>query len=527
MSKQTANSESWADLLAAGDWDALLLSAGRTQDVDELRDLWALADEFAPESRRAGIKRRIEALGRAAAKTAARLAKEQGLEPPAASRAGRAAGPRRSSTTAAKSVTTSTPAAQVGGFRIDDRDEFANFAAAVRGELVNDKRPDVTDEQLAAALAAWHQVLQVEGEPLRFVSWPGWTSLCLCMWLADRYPRRSRPVAVPADSRVWDLSRSSNKIVAVSWLDPSNSPALGTLLVELDVNAQFLAAMRSALLGDGDPIELDADAIAGWDLLGLLKLPGYVVLAAPPDLTGLPPHAAAAFDRARAGTILPTPLAVYLARDHKVQLQLAEAVVWHTCDETNPRTGKVEQVPAYGKRMSLFAEHVEKGRAALMAAGAAEDDEHPANLAALLVKRLYSQMMALLRSHKHNVDARTGEPTGWLRPDWYDQIIATASANLLRALDKAYKQGWHVHGCLRDSVWLTAAALVTVDGVTLPARTDANGALIPLAGMEISSNPGKWKITRRATVTDDVVTAFGRRRPQTFRKAVAAAAVAA
>lgn len=538
MTNDTAD-EGWLDLIRRGDLRPVLREAG--QNVDVLGEVYLLVQEYAPEQRKESLLRQVAAVGRAARKTADRLAKETGsavserqfvaapASVPAATsnpapvieqhaQAPASAAPRRTTKLARFADRHSA---------VDEQQAFADSVMAelaLRAERAGRPVPDVTDEQMTAALAAWHHALQVEGDPLRYVSWTGWTAVCLAMWLADRYPKRSRPVPISADSRVWALSKASHQHLRFGWLDIDQLPEVGRLVVELDVNAQYLAAMSSALLGDGDPIELDADQLAQWELLDLVKLPGYLMLGAVPDLSGLPSHARAVFARLAAGSPLPTPLAAYLARDHQVVLDVAEAVVWHTVDVVDPRTRKVTPQAAYGKRLGPWAKVVERGRVTLMTAAAGQPDTHPAQLALLPVKRLYSQFTALLRSTSHNIDRRKNEPTGWLRPDWYDMIVATANANALRALDKLVKAGWTVHGGLRDSIWITADALADIDGVTLPCLRDTDtGHLAPLTAIEINgTKPGKWKISRVATITEDLLAAYRRRRPKSWREALQA-----
>lgn len=537
--------ETWADLISRGELTAVLREAGQT-DTGVLLDIYALVETFAPDDLRESMLRKVTAVGRAARKTEIRLAQQAGTATPASAPVPGPATSETAASAAASVVEQHVPPAAVGvaaaaprrtarPARFRDRhsavDEQRAFADSVRAELSlraqREKRPvpEISADEMAAGLDAWHHALQVEGDPLRYVSWTGWTAMCLAMWLADRYPKISRPVPISPDSRVWALSKAAHLSLRFGWLDMELPPEPGRLAVELDVNAQYLAAMSSALLGDGDPIDLDADQLADWDLLSLAKLPGYLVLGSAPDLSGLPPHARAVFARLTPGTPLPTPLATYLARDHHVDLDVVEAVVWHTVEVLDPRTRKTTTQAAYGKRCARWAKTVEQGRVTLMTAAAGQPENHPAQLALLPLKRLYSQFVALMRSPAYNVDSRTRKPTGWLRPDWFDMIVATANANALRALDKLTAAGWTVHGGLRDSVWITADALADVDGVTVPyLRDPATGTLAPLTAIEISTRPGRWKISRAVRITEDLLTAYRRRRPKTWREALAQAA---
>lgn len=524
------------------DWDALLRACA--DGVEQLRRLYDMVRAYAPQHLKPGLLRRVEAAGRAARKKADRLAAERGEAPqqPRPATAPSPVAPVASTPAPVAPVPVDQPAGEAAappalssgrplpperrhrGFELDEGDEFADFAAAVRYELELDGLPDVPDERVAQALAAWHDAVAVQGDRLRFVSWTGWTGICLAMWLAGRYPQMGRPEPVPSGSRVWALSRSARKLLTFGWLDQDVRLAAGRVVCEMDVNAQFLAAARSALCGDGEPIELDAAQAAEWDQLDLVRLPGYVVLASPPDLSGLPRHAVGAFAGLLSGRkdLLPNPLAVYLVRDHGVRLDIGEAVVWHTRTVTDDRTGKPETVTAYGKRLAKWAEVLTDGRAMLTTAAAGQSWDHPARLALTVLKRTYSKTIgSMLRSTRHNT--LRGKPTGWLRPDWYDQVIATASANLLRSLDKAAKAGWTVLGGLKDSVWLVA------DGVDVPPDPDIPAApvrrdgdrLVRLSGMEVDPvRPGRWKLARHAVVDGGLLEVFGKRRPQPFRKAL-------
>ncbi|MGI5507383.1 hypothetical protein [Lentzea sp. CA-135723] len=530
------NDETWADLIARGELTAVLREAGQN-DTGVLRDIYALVQTFAPADLQESMLRKVSAVGRAALKTEERLAKEAGTTPapvaPDATTSAPAAVVEQHVPPAAAAAAAGAPRRGTRPARFRDRhsavDEQRAFADSVRAELdlrakrENRPAPEITDDEMAAGLRAWHHALQVEGDPLRYVSWTGWTAMCLAMWLADRYPKISRPVPISSDSRVWALSKAAHLSLRFGWLDMELPPEPGRLAVELDVNAQYLAAMSSAQLGDGDPIELDAAQLADWDLLDLVKLPGYLVLGSAPDLSGLPPHARAVFARLTPGDPLPTPLATYLARDHHVDLDVVEAIVWHTVEVLDPRTRKTTTQAAYGKRCARWAKTVKEGRVTLMTAAAGQPENHPAQLALLLLKRLYSQFIALLRSPAYNVDSRTRKPTGWLRPDWFDMLLATANANALRALDKLVAAGWTVHGGLRDSIWITADALADINGVTVPYLRDATGALTPLTAIEISTRPGMWKISRAVRITEDLLTTYRRRRPKTWREALQAA----
>src|SRR5690606_7668258 len=91
--------------------------------------------------------------------------------------------------------------------------------------------------------------------------------------------------------------------------------------------------------------------------------------------------------------------------------------------------GKSRGSSRYGRRLAQWAERVRAARSALGADVAA--GEPGAALALAVVKRMYAGFLGgMLRSEKDN-------DRGSLRPDWHDQLVATAGVNALRALDKA------------------------------------------------------------------------------------------
>lgn len=520
----------WSELDQRPPWSTLV--ADFADDVEMLRVLYQLAKAFADDA----VVQQIVTIGRkraaeqsspatdgpatiaapadtlppaavneptpSASTAAARPVPARSAEPEPAppATAGPAPAGRRPTPRPAP-TTTATPTAVVAAadlaFTVDPGTELDDFLKALRERV-----PDATVEQAAAALAEWHTAFTVGGQPLRFVSSPGWTGVCLARWISRRYPGAApEPEPVPEDSRVWELTTSSRILRVVGWVDPDMPPALGQQVTELDVNEQYVAAARSAELGDGEPTELDAAAVDAYEggMLALTRCPGYLVLAATPDLSGCPGHIRGAFSEAAAGSILPTPLAALLVRDHKVTLAVAEAVIWGTENVRDQRTGATKKVRRFGRRLTKWSEVMTEGLAELDERCQGQPADHPAALARKVGKVVYTRFLgAFLRSPDHN-------PSGYLQPGWYDQNVATASANMLRALDKAVALGWTPMGGLKDSVWFT----------------DATAKVSP-SGMEISSMPGKWKHTRWGTVDDALVHAHATGYPQTLRDAVIA-----
>ncbi|MET9260420.1 hypothetical protein [Amycolatopsis sp. NPDC004079] len=502
------------------DWESLLLDSGR--DPDAIRDVWALTLEYAPDNdelrRRIqgeidwkllmrdagndpdavakvgklaaecapgneGLRRRLLAQWTAARKTAARLAgkaqAEEGPRKKTSAAAGRAAAPPAAAP--AESGSDGDDDAAASGY--DPAEEEYNFVRDVTSTVLDRDGTELTREQALAALAVWREHVAVDGQPLHYVYSPGRTAVTLGNWLCARYRGLTGPVPLAEDSPVWELAESNLMMRVLNWTLPELTPSVGDLLVEYDVSAQYLAAMSSVRLGDGEPSVLDAAALAEWEQTELVKHPGYLVLASVPDLSGLPAHAAAAFARLEIGSVLPTPLATYLVRDHKVALDLDRAVVWY---RKVVRKGK-EVLPC-GPRVERMAEEIRVNRSRLQDLAAAGNTA--AGHALMLLKDVYARFSSgFLRSKDYC-------PAEWRRPDWSDMIAATASANSLRRLDKAAAGGWHPIGQIADGVWF----VVDADPADVP-------GLKP-AGLELGTQPGKWHRNRWGAVTEAFVSAF-------------------
>lgn len=535
-----------------GQWEALIADAAAAHDLDGLREVWTLVGAGAPADRRPRLLTLLERAASTTKKTLDREARKRGEQPPAAPAPSPAVdnarpvdGPTQQAAPDASPVTAKVEASEVAArLEAAELDRWRKtLRAAVR--RMNDQRAlmglpalEVSDEQEAAALDEWHAALQVEGDPLKFVTGPAWTGLCLARWLCKRYPAIPTPEAVPEGSRLWAIAHGGKLLRIVGWGDTSAVLSLGDAVVEVDVNAQHAAAARVVLLGDGEPTHvLDAAGIAEWGrrgkrakltaqgkLIELTKRPGYVVLAAAPDFdlvpdpSKLPAHVVKAFARVTEGWTLPTPLARYLADDHQVPLQLAEAIIWDTREVFDPRKQKMVEVNAYGKRLNRWAETIIDGRTTLIERGHGQPEDHPARLAMAVLKPVYSQFTgAFLRSVDYNVEKIAGQlpkPTGWLRPDWYDQLVAHASANMLRALDKAHQKGHRALAALKDAVWFAA-----------PVPADGSAPAVP-AGLDESTQVGKFKVNRWAVANEKILAARKYGRPVPLREAVTAAHIA-
>lgn len=457
------------------DWAALMRDAG--YDPEAVRNVWELAREYAPGDE--GLRRRIEAQGRAAVKRAKLEERQAGEKKAAASVSSEAADGAESAVAGGS--------ANSGGY--DPAEEERDFVRDVTRSVANRVGAELTREQALAALAVWREQALVEGQPWHYVRSPGLAAVTLGRWLAARFSGQTKPVRLAEDSVVWELATSNNTMRYLGWVLPDRVPEPGQTIVEYDVTAQFLAAMRSVRLGDGEPVDLAGEVLGAWEQIDLVKRPGWMVLAAAPDLSGLPAHARAAFAAAGEGTNLPTPLAAYLVRDHGVVLEVSRAVVW----DRRPGKGGRE-VNAFGPRLARIAEEIGNTRDRLLAL-VDENPRHPAQHTLALLKDIYARFAAgFLRSVEFN-------DSEWLHPDWADQLAATAGGNALRALDKAAAGGWEPIGQAADSVWF----LLEVEPATVP-------GLKPV-GLELSRQPGKWHLNRWGTVTPQLVEAFRRGYP--------------
>lgn len=364
-------------------------------------------------------------------------------------------------------------------FELSTDEELADWARELRKRY-----PDATDEQCAAALRTWRTHVTYSGDPVRFVSSPGYTGVAVYEWLTSRRGSMPRPEPLQNEA-VLALTGARTTLQVLSFIDRDQPVDVGQAITELDVNAQYLAAARSAELGDGEPAELGP--VGPAEHAALFKRPGYVQLATKPDLEHLPATGRLAYARVDAGWWLPTPTARYLQHDHGVTLDVTAAWIW----------------PAgqHGRRLSVWSSLFADARAALTAARDAGDPA--AAMALTVLKSVYATFLGgMTRSEQHN-------DRGTLRPDWHDQYVTQASVNALRALDKVRNTtGDTPIGIMKDSAWF----------VTDP-------AVAPLApdGLTISDQPGKWHINRWGVVDEAVVRAHQSGRIGTLRKAITAA----
>src|SRR5699024_4680563 len=209
-------------------------------------------------------------------------------------------------------------------YQVDPEEERADFAREARRRF-----PDATDEDCAAALAAWHEHVRVLDREFQFQSSAGYSGVLLYELLAAAHG--SMPQPEPLDSEtVHAITGAETTLHKYSFLDPDAAPQPGEVITELDVTAQYLAAARSVEVGDGEPeIRTDTEELARW-LDTLQDRPGYLDLATAPDLSTLPGHARHTLAELAEGRVhtLPTPVVKYLRKDHGIALDPARAVVW-------------------------------------------------------------------------------------------------------------------------------------------------------------------------------------------------------
>src|SRR5699024_5079829 len=167
---------------------------------------------------------------------------------------------------------------------VDPDTEREEFARQVRRRF-----PGVTDEDCAAALAAWHEHVRVLDRPFQFTSSPGYSGVLLYELLAAAHGSMVQPDPL-ASEEVHAITGAETTLHRWSWLDPDAAPQPGEVITELDVTAQYLAAARSVECGDGEPeIRTNPDELAHW-LDTLQDRPGYLELATRPDLEAAPAH---------------------------------------------------------------------------------------------------------------------------------------------------------------------------------------------------------------------------------------------
>jgi hypothetical protein len=327
------------------------------------------------------------------------------------------------------------------------------------GRAVRKMTDDASEEDIEAARQIFHQVTG----GIRWVSYPGQVGQAWFASLAARYPSMKAPAPITSP-KVAEITEAGPLTRINYTVKPkANVKAAGKFVTSYDLNGQHMAAAGSADLGDGEP-----KVIANpRDIAGLTAHPGYV-LTSKPVRTGHP-----AFGTIEPGTWLAMPLARFLVRDLGLTVPAAEVVYW----------------PDHGRRMSVYVARYRDARERLMKA-------EPTEATRLALAMLKSQANAFVGMFH----SKTYSHGGFYRPDWYDQIVATAEANALRALAKCK----------------TAPVAKMADSAYWIADT----APIEPEGLVISGQLGKWKLDRHGPVSDELLSALRDLAPAAARDAV-------
>lgn len=340
-----------------------------------------------------------------------------------------------------------------------DGAETADDDREAWGRAVRKMTDDASEEDIEAARRIFHEVTG----GIRWVSYSGQVGQAWFASLAARYPSMKAPAPLTSP-KVAEITEAGPLTRINYTVKPrANVKAAGKFVTSYDLNGQHMAAAGSAELGDGEPKVIERPR----DITGLTGHPGYVLTSAPVK-TGHP-----AFGTIEPGTWLAMPLARFLVRDLGLTVPAAEVVYW----------------PDHGRRMSVYVARYRDARERLMKA-------EPTEATRLALAMLKSQANAFVGMFH----SKTYSHGGFYRPDWYDQIVATAEANALRALAKCK----------------TAPVAKMADSAYWIADT----APIEPEGLVISGQLGKWKLDRHGPVSDELLSALRDLAPASARDAV-------
>jgi hypothetical protein len=343
--------------------------------------------------------------------------------------------------------------------------ELANFARVISTRFAE---PDA--DTLAVGLDTFHRVtdgLEIRG---------GGTMVGVLAWhranaRAGTYRSTDQePSLPPVDLTALDF-KPVNSFIHVR---AAVVPEPGQQVTAMDVTGQYLAAAGTIDLGTGQPAHRVGEAVTA----DVLKLPGYA------QLGSVPADMPAGFTGLKPGDWLTMPVARYLAGtatgDLGLSIELAEAWVW---DKGNHR-----------RWLNSWTNVFRTAHVALSG-----QTDLPSRYAMAAVKAIYTGFLGgMLRSAKAN-------HTATLRPDWTDQIVGRAWANLYRGLDKADREPF--------CVWRDTAYYLDSTAPSIPTG-------LPVDGL------GRFRIDKIAPVTDDLIRAHAAGRPGKVRDAVTAAATA-
>lgn len=314
---------------------------------------------------------------------------------------------------------------------------------------------EVTEDQASATVARFHQVTGCRWKGPHGTIWALLTG-------HTKWPGAKSPE--PADLGLLEELKASDQFwSARSWILTPGSPAPDTCVLELDVNAQYVASGSSVELGEGNPVHYeDGDTLPE----NVLKMPGWVRLRNAVDKA---PHGF----NLPAAMWVPTPIVVYLTRDHKLDLDVSEALVWER----------------RRKALSTLSTHFRNWSIELKPA------TDPASMYALgMVKTLYTKALGGYLASE--IEGLT--PPEWHRPDWAMLLRAQAEANMLRGLDRLPA------GCTPRAKYADAAYLevgpATVDAWKAAAAAMSEGKWSSEHAEAVHWDrldpiqPGRWKI---------------------------------
>jgi len=372
--------------------------------------------------------------------------------------------------------------------QVSDSEELENWQRWLAKAEIGGSE-GVSEEFARRALDRWHAAT----DTLRWVSYPGEVGTALYYRLTGRHSNMPRPDRCE-NELVHSISTGGMLVRHLDYVDPEIIPETGQKVTGHDINKQFLAAAGTVHLGDGEPVVYTRTAPP---LESLVKFPGYVELrenldSEHPALRGI-----------EAGRWVPMPLVSYLL-SRGVTVTPARVVVWQE----------------HGQRL---AKHAKALRTAWQTLATADDAESA--VAASAVKAVYAAFYGgMLRSEDYN-------RTGTMRVDWSDQLIAVSWANALRGLDRAT---YGVPLTRPDGKATTDAdvrdAMRVGEPITPPlgicrdtAWWLADSAPWTPDGLQVSEQPGKWKVEKWGEVTDQLIHGHRSGSPYLVRNAVNAA----
>jgi hypothetical protein len=365
--------------------------------------------------------------------------------------------------------------------RVDQGQELVNYGREVRRRW-----PTATDADLTASLALWTQTMG----GMRFVGTAGQVGVVLLHKLTAQHG--SMPSLQPVDlGAMSDVFSPRAATRTWSHLAPLALDVDAPMVLGLDVHGQYLATLGGLELGTGQPERMGPTRFAGADD-PVLGLPGYALLGTvTPTRDWIPTTVT--------GTWVALPMVKLLARVGAISAATA-LWVW----------------PQHRRWLSAWGGVVGRALDTLGAAAGCPTCPRtrccprcaPPRYALSATKEVYAAFLGgMIRSARYN-------RTAALRPDWCDQIVATADANMRRALDRTFRAPLAV---VKDTAYFSASYQ------DLTAVTERGGAW---NGLTISGQRGKWHLTRRCPANDIIIAALATGSPVRVRDAVTAAHLA-